>query len=702
MSENLYPDATIQSSEGLSLFVFGAPSVHQALDSATASYVAASGPAFLIVSLADPTMTDDQFVAVTVGFDARPVAAFAANLNLPVVGELIDRFTSTVYARSTWTYDGSSGFKPAVVEFGSVVNRSLANNLWLRIYMGPRGLYTHQYEANDARMIASTLFDPPVATATGPTGGISDNTPTLQWTATVDDPAHEFEIYGRWRVFSAAQYGAFGFNPETSAATWDSGLRAVTTHAVTSAPLDAGTYRAYVAAYQKIVAGSPWGGRPGATSAEAYPLQAGLFGSFVQFQILPVVPPVAPPAIPIDVVRDLTETQRATLLEATRPIPRVTLYTADGVFVRELSIVTPSSSKVTLDAASQIRGTLDLVVSDVDIVPANRKEASGENLPLHPFGSYVHVSYGLRDGRFGTIYVGVGVFRLSSVKRDRAAGKVTIQGKDFALNLQESRFAYPVTRQDWDTTPPTPFLVTDVASLIVNEAGLPYRVTANAARVVANYAHKITDDRPKALDDLAGAISGFTWYADIDGVIYFGPGPDITTDAIAYTFLTADPGQGRLVAQIQDREQELTRDAVFDTVVAYDQAVTIIGGAYDQNPDSVIRRSAANPAALSIGSGAFSPGGKPFFYSSPTIASLPGAQSAAQTRLRGVALPAERISATCTPIPDLRPDKMVSMARDGETALVKWQVVKTVLPLTIGPQMTWDGATLAEDVVAAS
>jgi hypothetical protein len=702
MTEALYPDATISSTEGLSLFVIGAATLWQALDASTASYVAASGPASLTVSLTDPTMTDVQLVSVTVEFDARPVAAFAANLNLPVVADLVDPNTGTFYARSTWTYNGSSGFTAATLNYGSVISRDLANRLRIFLRMGPRGLYTHQYETNDVRMVATDLFDGPTATATGPTGAINDNTPTLQWTATVDDAATETEVYGRWRVFTAAQYSAGGFDPATSPATWDSGLRASAGHAVTTVPLAPGAYRAYISAVQRIVLGSPWTSRPNATEAEKFPLQAGPY-AFTAFTIVPAAPVVLPPRIPVDAARDLTTTQRALLLEATRPVSRASLFTSDGVFVRDLTIVARSSSRVTLDAAAQIRGSLDLVCSDTDIVPANRAEASGENMPLHPFGSYVHVSYGLDVGHSDPdIMIGLGVFRLTNVKRDLSTGRVTIKGKDFAQNLLESRFSYPITRQSWDTNPPTPFLIYETVRAIISEAGLAYRVaTSTSTRVVANYVHKIGDERPRALDGLAAAVDGWTWYADIDGAIYFGPGPDIIIDPLSYTFDTGD-APDRLIAQIVDREQELTRDDVFDVVVAYDQAVTVVGGAYDANPDSVIARSAADPTSLLTGAGSFSPGGKPFFYSSPTITSTPGAQSAAQLRLRGVALPAEQVTATCVPIPDLRPDKMVAMARDGETALVKWQVVKTITPLTIGPPMTWSGVALSEDVEPAS
>lgn len=702
--ETLYPNFTDSASPPNVVFVVGAAQVHQALDADPASYVNMSGVGTFVVSMANTTvMTIDQLASLTLEFDVRVMSGFFQAPADQIFGELRDLNNGTVYARSIWNPDGSTGFRAAAVKFGSVVPKGVADRLALYVFQ-PGGTYGERWEINDARMIVDSLFDGPVATPTGPTGAINDNTPTLTWTTVVDDPSTEEEVYARWRVFNVAQYGAGAFNPATSPATWDSGARlAVPFHSITTVPLPAGTYRAYVSAIQRVQPGAPWDGRPSAVLNERAPLQQGPY-AFTSFSVIPVPPAVNPPTIPTDVVRDLTDDQRALLLQATRPVPRASLYTPDGVFVRELTIIEKSTSKVTLDAQSQIRGTLDLVVSDVDIVPSSRREATGENMPLHPFGSYVHISYGIHVSRLQPdIQVGVGVFRLTSVKRDLNAGRVTIKGKDFTQNLLESRFAYPETRQDWDALPPTPFLITQTVRLIIAEAGLAYRVpTDDATRVVVNYAHKIGDERPRALDGLAGSLDGWTWYADIDGAIFFGPGPDIINDDLSYTFETGDPDAGRFVAQVSDREQELTRDDVFDVVVAYDQAVTVVGGAYDANPDSVIARSDADPAQLTVGAGPFSPGGKPFFYSSPVITTTPAAETAAQTRLRGVALPAEAIAASCVPIPDLRPDKMVSMARDGETALVKWQVTKIVLPLTIGPTMTWEGVALPEDVVPAS
>lgn len=86
----------------------------------------------------------------------------------------------------------------------------------------------------------------PVATVTGPTGAPGTSRPPVTWT--YSDPEGDAEERYRVKIFSAAQYGAGGFNPETSTATWDSGaiLLAALTATPTTDLVNGVTYKAYV------------------------------------------------------------------------------------------------------------------------------------------------------------------------------------------------------------------------------------------------------------------------------------------------------------------------------------------------------------------------------------------------------------------------------------------------------------------------
>lgn len=86
----------------------------------------------------------------------------------------------------------------------------------------------------------------PTATVTGPSGTIvNTSTPTIELTY-ADAEGDPMERV-RYKVFSAAQYGAGGFDPQTSAAAWSSGeLLTSDTELDVGVPLDNGTtYKAY-------------------------------------------------------------------------------------------------------------------------------------------------------------------------------------------------------------------------------------------------------------------------------------------------------------------------------------------------------------------------------------------------------------------------------------------------------------------------
>lgn len=89
----------------------------------------------------------------------------------------------------------------------------------------------------------------PVTTVTGPVeaSNVVDTTrPTVTWTY-ADADGDVQERY-RVKIFSAAQYGAGGFNPDTSAATWDSGevFSGTLAQTVGMDLVNGTTYRAYV------------------------------------------------------------------------------------------------------------------------------------------------------------------------------------------------------------------------------------------------------------------------------------------------------------------------------------------------------------------------------------------------------------------------------------------------------------------------
>lgn len=96
----------------------------------------------------------------------------------------------------------------------------------------------------------------PTTNVVYPTGTLADdNLPTIWWQSTLDSEGGP-QTAARVKVFSAAQYGAGGFNPSTSAATFSTGFYGPAAVTRVADRLPDGDYRAYVQVAQ-TVKGSP-------------------------------------------------------------------------------------------------------------------------------------------------------------------------------------------------------------------------------------------------------------------------------------------------------------------------------------------------------------------------------------------------------------------------------------------------------------
>lgn len=106
--------------------------------------------------------------------------------------------------------------------------------------LGVKGPY-----ASDRTVVAKT---PAALTVTAPVGSVTTTTrPIVEWSFT--DPASAPQETYQIRLFTAAQYGAAGFDPLTSAATWDSTEITSATdrnRQITTDLVNATTYRAYM------------------------------------------------------------------------------------------------------------------------------------------------------------------------------------------------------------------------------------------------------------------------------------------------------------------------------------------------------------------------------------------------------------------------------------------------------------------------
>lgn len=126
-----------------------------------------------------------------------------------------------------------------------------------------RGQFIEYQDSTDRGYVYELYIDvdkatQPTVSATAPTGTITTSaTPQVEWTYTDPDSADPQAFY-EIRVFTSTQYGAGGFDPATSAATWESGIVGSSElGAVVEDPLLSGTYRAYVRV-AKAINGQPF------------------------------------------------------------------------------------------------------------------------------------------------------------------------------------------------------------------------------------------------------------------------------------------------------------------------------------------------------------------------------------------------------------------------------------------------------------
>lgn len=279
----LRPNATTSNTGALT----GGASAHAVLsDNSDASYVTYDPGEESLVPLGDLTLPAGALID-TVQIRAR----LARDVPTPDVGaqifvSVLDSAGMTLVAGG-WAYP--TGATPTTYVIGSpVTGRTDAQlddaRLKLTAYFG-NGPVVRGYEGYlDVRYIIQ-----PVVNVTAPTGTITTtNTPLVTWTNTFDPEGlwayQQFQV----RIFSAAQYGAGGFDPSTSTATAESGYvapsaaNAFGTQWQSAVILPNATYRAYVRVGQQI-----GGGEGGSTLWSAW--------DFEQFTIN--VTPPSPPSL---------------------------------------------------------------------------------------------------------------------------------------------------------------------------------------------------------------------------------------------------------------------------------------------------------------------------------------------------------------------------------------------------------------------
>lgn len=327
-----------EASYGSDLSPVGAATIWQALsDNSDSTYMdtttAGNGGGVDLTTFTIPALAIVR--RVTTRLRAKGAGTIQVNLwvGSSVIGNTTPILTSTITTYTVGSYTSPPGF------FGGPWSQAAIDSLQAAFF------------SSDTSNQAMALYidvvynRAPTATVTGPTGTItSSSRPAVTWT--YSDPEGDAQERYRVKIFSAAQYGAAGFNPATSTATWDSGqvLSAATT--ATPANLANGTYRAYV---QVADVGS--GGRWGNWSA---------FSGFTVNIPTPAAPTVTATAEPSNGRVTLTVTDGNGSLTGGFTYSIAVERSADGgttwvpVRMSLLGLVTPAYDPIDITSAGQV------------------------------------------------------------------------------------------------------------------------------------------------------------------------------------------------------------------------------------------------------------------------------------------------------------------------------------------------------------
>lgn len=243
----LTPNATVTSS---GVTVTGAANEHSALsDSSDASYVAWAGSSpTLELGLSDLSLPGGAVITRVAAVIRDRVAATAAkNLTAQIEG-----FASVDTVSVSWeTFATHVMAVNTAPSYGAITDADVDAALLLIGSTGPLALA----EAS----VAVTYVAQPVTDATAPSGTINNtNTPSVRWTNTLDSDGGTQAKY-EVKIFSAAQYGAGGFDPATSSPTETSGItNSAATTWLASDPFPDATYRAYVRVAQSVLGSDHW------------------------------------------------------------------------------------------------------------------------------------------------------------------------------------------------------------------------------------------------------------------------------------------------------------------------------------------------------------------------------------------------------------------------------------------------------------
>jgi hypothetical protein len=279
------------------------------------------------------------------------------------------------------------------------------------------------------------------------------------------------------------------------------------------------------------------------------------------------------------------------------------------------------------DAAGDVRGTLSLSTSGVDMWPHDPTDL------LAPYGNELFVERGINYGNGTVEVVSLGYFRIDRTDQDDGPdGAIQLTASDRMSGIIDARIPIPIQFEAGTT-------IEDVFDELVHDvypdATIEFDFAAGGSTF--DVAHVAEEDRYGFLRDLAKS-QGKIMFWDYRGVLRVETPPDPSTPVYSI-----NAGRGGTLVQLS---RSLARQGVYNGVVARGDQPTD-----DVQPIAVVVDN--NPASPTYWNGRFSK--VPRFYYSSFITTDAQATSAATSILqRAVGLPYS-IDLRAVPNPALEP-----------------------------------------------
>lgn len=252
------PTATLRpngdlANSGPNTFVGGASATAVLSDNNDASYVNPVLGGYVRVAFSDVALPGGAVVrTVTPRLRAGVGGASPASVQVSTI------FDGTEYPSDTQSTASiqTLSFSPFTGAYSNATINGLGMTIWVGSDIG--GPY-HGHRAYEAYIDVLYANPPNAPTVSGPSGSVTTTAqPTVSWTHNAGTDGSG-QVYYRVRVFSAAQYGAGGFDPSASPAVWDSGdVLSGAASASTGVLPNGGTYKAYVYTIGQVNGANQW------------------------------------------------------------------------------------------------------------------------------------------------------------------------------------------------------------------------------------------------------------------------------------------------------------------------------------------------------------------------------------------------------------------------------------------------------------